>query len=82
MNIPEEIDFKVVVNQLLNKLYPEYIARVTGMSERTVIAAKTGIEPRHRDGERLIACWCECFKAERKDLPTKTIGSSFNLFLS
>jgi hypothetical protein len=35
----------------------------------TLMAWRDGVEPRHADGERLIAYWVRVTKRERSDLP-------------
>lgn len=46
------------------------VSRRLHVPKSTVIGWKRDHEPRHSDGERLIALWCEVMGMERDQVPT------------
>ncbi|HEY5850406.1 MAG TPA: hypothetical protein VIT62_06530 [Lysobacter sp.] len=45
------------------------VARRLAVAKSTVLGWKAGAEPRHSDGERLIALWCEKTGREKSSVP-------------
>lgn len=46
------------------------ISRAIDVPKTTIIGWKAGAEPRHSDGERLMALWCGMLHRERIEVPT------------
>lgn len=44
-------------------------ADILGIPRTTIEGWKSGAEPKHADGERLIALWCEQLRRSRDQLP-------------
>ncbi|WP_337261256.1 MULTISPECIES: hypothetical protein [unclassified Serratia (in: enterobacteria)] len=47
----------------------EKIAKELDVAKSTACGWKSGVEPRHYDGERLITLWCEITESDRDRLP-------------
>lgn len=45
------------------------LAALTGIPKNTLCGWAYGAEPKHADGERLIAFWCDAMGKGRADLP-------------
>ena len=45
------------------------VAEEIGVAKSTLFGWKQGAEPKHGDGERLIAFWCRASGRDRGDLP-------------
>ena len=64
------IDWFQVINDLGRRGFPlQLIADSVDVAKSTVHGWKQGAEPKHGDGERLIAFWCRASGRDRGDLP-------------
>ncbi|WP_447907841.1 hypothetical protein [Serratia fonticola] len=62
--------FRVITDLNRRSLSTQEIANELGVSKSAVLGWKTGSEPRHGDGEALIALWCQVTGLDKKKLPT------------
>lgn len=62
--------FRVLADLRAQGVGNRTVARKVGVSKGTVSNWKRGSEPRHSDGERLIALWCEAKAMPRDQVPT------------
>lgn len=69
-NAEPRIDwFRVLADLSRNGLGERGVARRIRVSKTTINGWKQGAEPRHSDGERLIALWCERLAQVRGEVP-------------
>ena len=62
--------FRVIVDlTTIGGVTLRQIAHAMQIPKATIINWKNGAEPRHSDGERLIAFWCGHLGRERNELP-------------
>lgn len=52
----------------------QMIADSVGVAKSTLLGWKQGAEPKHGDGERLIAFWCRVTERQREALPSVSAG--------
>lgn len=64
--------FRVLADLSKHRIGNRTVARRVHVSKGTVSNWKRGTEPRHSDGERLIALWCEITSQPRAKLPTSS----------
>ncbi len=62
--------FRVITDINRTRMATQSIAEELGVSKSAVLGWKSGSEPRHGDGEALIALWCELTGGERENIPT------------
>lgn len=62
--------FRVLADLSRHRFGNRTVARRVCVSKGTVSNWKAGAEPRHSDGERLIALWCEVTGQPRELVPT------------
>lgn len=62
--------FRVITDINRTRIATQSIAEELGVSKSAVLGWKAGSEPRHGDGEALIALWCRATGSERGELPT------------
>ncbi|MGM0512975.1 MAG: hypothetical protein ACQER3_09855 [Pseudomonadota bacterium] len=62
--------FRVITDLNRRSLSTQEIAKELGVSKSAVLGWKTGSEPRHGDGEALIALWCQVTGKAREVVPT------------
>ncbi len=62
--------FRVITDINRTRIATQSIAEELGVSKSAVLGWKSGSEPRHGDGEALIALWCQATGSERGSLPT------------
>lgn len=62
--------FRVLADLQRCRLHTRAVARRLGVGKTTVHGWKSGSEPRHSDGERLIALWCHATSKARDEVPT------------
>lgn len=68
--LDERIDwFRVITELQASGFGYRDIARRIGVDHVTVAGWKAGAEPRHSDGERLLALWCEVGDHPREQAP-------------
>lgn len=64
------VDWFRVFHTLKVEGYSYYaLASLTGIPKATLTGWAYGAEPRHAEGERLIAFWCDTTGRERAELP-------------
>ncbi len=69
------IDWFQVINDLGRRGFPsQLIADSIGVAKSTLLGWKQGAEPKHGDGERLIAFWCRVMERQREALPLVSGG--------
>ncbi|HEY1139951.1 MAG TPA: hypothetical protein VGE88_07060 [Lysobacter sp.] len=61
--------FRILADLRRLQIFDRMVARRVGVSKGTVNNWKRGTEPRHSDGERLIALWCEATHQQRDAIP-------------
>lgn len=61
--------FRVLADLQRCRLHTRAVARRLGVGKTTVHGWKSGSEPRHSDGERLIALWCQSMNQPRDQVP-------------
>lgn len=62
--------FRLITDITRTGMCTQDIARELGVAKSTVLGWKQGSEPRHGDGEALVALWSRVTKVERTNLPT------------
>ncbi|HHU0698741.1 MULTISPECIES: hypothetical protein [Serratia] len=62
--------FRVITDINRTRMATQSIAEELGVSKSAVLGWKSGSEPRHGDGEALIALWCQATGSDRSNLPT------------
>lgn len=55
------------------------IAKELGVSKSAVFGWKQGAEPKHGDGESLVALWCKVMAQDKSKLPMKIFRQQFIL---
>lgn len=69
------IDWFQVISDLGRRGFPsQLIADSIGVAKSTLLGWKQGAEPKHGDGERLIAFWCQVMERQREALPLVSGG--------
>lgn len=69
------IDWFQVINDLGRRGFPSQLsADSIGVAKSTLLGWKHGAEPKHGDGERLIAFWCRVTERQREALPMVSSG--------
>ena len=64
------IDWFQVISDLGRRGFPsQLIADSIGVAKSTLLGWKQGAEPKHGDGEKLIAFWCQASWKDRGALP-------------
>lgn len=63
--------FRVIADLARKGVGRRTIARRIHVAQGTAQGWKQGAEPRHSDGERLIALWCETTGQPREALPMR-----------
>ena len=64
------IDWFQVISDLGRRGFPsQLIADSIGVAKSTLLGWKQGAEPKHGDGEKLIAFWCRVMERQRDALP-------------
>lgn len=64
------IDWFQVISDLGRRGFPsQLIADSIGVAKSTLLGWKQGAEPKHGDGEKLIAFWCRVTERQREALP-------------
>lgn len=64
------IDWFQVISDLGRRGFPsQLIADSIGVAKSTLLGWKQGAEPKHGDGEKLIAFWCRVMDRQRDALP-------------
>ena len=61
--------FRVICEIVAADLTLQAIADELGVTHKTVRDWRDGAHPRHADGEKLIAMWCEARHLERAQVP-------------
>lgn len=61
--------WQMVVSLSQAGLSANKVSRVIDVPTSTIHGWKMGAEPRHADGERLIALWCETHGHVREEVP-------------
>jgi len=71
-NEPRTDWFRILADLAHEGIGNRGVARRVCVAKTTVIGWKNhGHEPKHSDGERLIALWCEVKALEREHVPTR-----------
>lgn len=73
MNRPPPIDWNAVFLALRNEGYTTHdVGSLTGIPRSTIVSWMAGHEPRHQDGETIIAFWGEVTQLPRESLPQRS----------
>ncbi|MBA5203078.1 hypothetical protein H2Y57_05175 [Pectobacterium aroidearum] len=62
--------FRVITDITRTGMATHHVARELGVSKSAVLGWKSGAEPKHGDGEALLALWCKTTGFERAKVPT------------
>lgn len=72
----ERVDWFAVLNDLNRAGFPNsQVATATAIPRQTLCGYKDGAEPRHQDGETLLAFWMQVTGKDRAETPVISVFS-------